>query len=215
MVDHLLARYLECGEGTQLPPERRLAAECGVSRAEIRKALSRLEQEGHLSREIGRGTFVRSPPADQLADVPNLKRSTSPREVMEARLVLEPELASLAAVNATTGHIEHMRELAVRMRRAGNWKDYEHEDGELHRLIARSAGNTLLEAVHRILDEVRRAVVWKWLDTRPSGPPVDYSSFAEHDRLIDAIERHDRTGAEEAMRHHLRTTADKLIGGRV
>lgn len=219
MVDQLIARYLDAGEGTRLPPERLLAAEFGVSRAEIRKALARLELDGHLSREIGRGTFVRTPPADPgasaLADLATLKRNTSPREVMEARLLLEPELASLAAVNATSGQIEHMHELAARMRRADNWKDYEQEDGELHRLIATSTGNTLLAAIHRGLDEVRRTVVWKWLDTRPSGPPADYSSFAEHDALIDAIERHDRAGAEAAMRRHLFTTSDKLIGGRV
>ncbi len=212
MVTQLLARYMDAGPGTQLPPERQLAAEFGVSRNEIRKALARLELDGRLSRETGRGTFVCAPPTDHLADVNSLQRSTSPREVMEARLLLEPELASLAAVNATYQQIEAMKALAEQMRQAGTWKAYEQFDGQLHRLIAESTGNKLLQAVHRIADDVRRTVVWKWLDTRPLGPPSTYSSFAEHDAIISAIEHRDRGGAMEAMRLHLRTTSNKLLG---
>ena len=214
MVAHLLARYIDAGAGTQLPPERQLAAEFGVSRSEIRKALARLELDGRLSRETGRGTFVTTPPTDHLADLSSLQRCTSPREVMEARLLLEPELASLAAVNATYQQIEAMKLLTRQMRQAETWQAYEQFDGQLHRLLAESTGNKLLEAVHRIADDVRRAVVWKWLDTRPSGPPTDYSSFAEHDTIIDAIERRDRAGAMEAMRRHLRTTSERLLGSK-
>lgn len=131
---------------------------------------------------------------------------------MEARLLIEPELASLAAVNATFKQIEVMRVLTGQMREVTTWKAYEQYDGKLHRLIAESTGNSLLVAVHKTVDEVRRAVVWKWLDTHPSGPSADYSSFAEHDAIVNAIEQHDRASAMEAMRRHLRTTVDKLMG---
>jgi DNA-binding FadR family transcriptional regulator len=212
LVVSLLSRYIDAGEGTRIPPERQLAAEFGVSRSEVRKALSRLELDGWLSREIGRGTFVRTPPPDHLSALDSLQRGTSPREAMEARLLIEPELASLSAVNATYSQIEAMHALAKQMRQAETWKAYEQYDGRLHRLIAESTGNKLLVAVHKTVDDVRRAVVWKWLDTRPSGPPADYTSFEEHDAIITAIEQRDRLGAMEAMRRHLRTTSDKLLG---
>ncbi|WP_315838418.1 FadR/GntR family transcriptional regulator [Bradyrhizobium prioriisuperbiae] len=212
MVLNLLSRYIEAGAGTQLPPERQLAAEFGVSRNEIRKALARLEADGQLTREVGRGTFVRAPLAEQVSELDTLQRSTSPREAMEARLLIEPELASLAAINASYKQIETMQALATQMRHAKTWEAYEQYDGRLHCLIAEAAGNKLLAAVHGIVNDVRRAVVWKWLDTRPSGPPPDYSSFDEHDAIIGAIEKRDRAGAMDAMRRHLRTTSDKLIG---
>jgi DNA-binding FadR family transcriptional regulator len=208
----LLLRYIDANVGTQLPPERQLAAEFGVTRAQIRKALAKIEAEGRLSRQVGRGTFICHPQHEPSQDVDSLQRGTSPREAMEARLLIEPELASLAAINASVMQIEAMRELAGQMRRSRTWNAYEQYDGQLHRLIAEAAGNKLLAAVHEIVNEVRRAVVWKWLDTRPSGPPEDYSSFAEHDDIISAIEKRDRSGAMEAMRRHLRTTSAKLIG---
>lgn len=208
----LLSRYLESGPGTRLPPERKLADELGLSRAEIRKLLARLEDEGRLSREVGRGTFVRPAYPDTATDRGTLEKSTSPREAMEARLVIEPELASLAAISASHRQIEAMRALAKQMRSSKTWKAYEQLDAQLHRLIAEAAGNKLLVAVHEIVNEVRRAVVWKRLDTRPIGPPPDYSSFGEHDAIIDAIEKRDRTGALEAMRRHLRTTQSRLFG---
>lgn len=211
-ITELLLRYIDSNAGERLPPERQLAAEFGVSRTEIRKALAKMEAEGRLSRQVGRGTFVQSLQPQTLPDLDSLQRGTSPREAMEARLLIEPELASLAAINATVKHIEAMRALAALMRQAQSWEAYEQYDGQLHSLIADAAGNKLLAAVHDIVNGVRRTVEWKWLDTRPSGPPADYSSFAEHDNIIGAIEKRDRTGAMEAMRRHLRTTSDKLIG---
>jgi len=173
--------------------------------------LSFLEREGLLSRQVGRGTFVNATqpkPSDE--DV--LKRGTSPREAMEARLLLEPELAGLAALNATFSQIEEMRETAARARRSKTWAAYEESDARLHRVIAAAAGNRLLLAVHEIVNDVRRAVIWKRLDTRPLGPPDGYSSFEEHDAIVSAIEGRDRNGAMEAMRRHLRTTSERLFG---
>ena len=47
------------GHGTRLPTERQLAADLGVSRAAIRHAMALLQAEGRVSREVGRGTFLR------------------------------------------------------------------------------------------------------------------------------------------------------------
>lgn len=216
MLVDLMARIAEAEPGKRLPPERQLAAEFGVSRNEIRKALARLELDGRLSREVGRGTFIRAPietrATDRSADLDALRERTSPRNAMEARLVLEPELARLAAVNATFKQIEALRALAQKMREAESWKDYELIDGRFHRQIAEATGNDLLSTIHRTLDDVRRSVVWRWLDMRPARPPSDYSSFAEHDAIITAIENRDRDGAMEAMRNHLKTTMNKLLG---
>ena len=49
-------------EGTRLPTERQLALDLGVSRSAIRHAMALLQAEGHVSREVGRGTFLRGVP---------------------------------------------------------------------------------------------------------------------------------------------------------
>jgi DNA-binding FadR family transcriptional regulator len=198
--------------GTRLPPERRLAEELGVTRAEVRKCLAILESEGRLVRKVGRGTFVRGQETGFTADINALSRDTSPRDAMQARLLIEPELAAVAAVHATAKQIDAMRDLATRTRGSRTWEEYEVADGRFHRLIAECSGNNLLMVVHDIVNEVRRAVIGGWLDTHPTGPPADYSSFAEHDAIVAAIEKRDRVTAAEAMRRHLRTTNARLIG---
>lgn len=208
VTERLSARVESDG---RLPAERKVAAELGLSRAEIRKTLAQLEAQGRIVRQVGRGTFLR-PAAPEGGDLRDIKRRTGPREAMQARLLIEPELASLAAVNATAEQIAALRGLTDAMRRVSDWSVYEKLDGQFHRLVAEAGGNTLLLAVHDIVNEVRRAVIWSWLDTRPAGPPPDYSSFAEHEAILDAIGRRDRRGAAEAMRSHLRTTSEKLIG---
>src|SRR6516162_9871914 len=53
------SRRAGLGPGSRLPTERQLAADLGATRTTIRRALAVLEAEGHISREVGRGTFLR------------------------------------------------------------------------------------------------------------------------------------------------------------
>ena len=93
----------------RLPPERALSEALGVTRAELRKALAVLEAEGLLWRHVGKGTFLGNRPLDTLADVAAITQRTNPAEVMRTRLLLEPEVARLAALNATPAQIAEMQ----------------------------------------------------------------------------------------------------------
>jgi DNA-binding FadR family transcriptional regulator len=53
------------GPGSRLPTERKLAADMGATRTSIRHALAVLQAQGHISREVGRGTFLRLDPAQR------------------------------------------------------------------------------------------------------------------------------------------------------
>jgi DNA-binding FadR family transcriptional regulator len=202
--------------GGRLPPERELAARFGVNRGAVRKALAVLEAEGHIRRHVGRGTFLTNGPAmaegglHRRPDVLEIADLTSPPEAMQARLILEPELARLAALNATSAQIAALRQLADRIRAVHGWSAYEDLDWRFHGLIAEATGNTLLVEMQRLVNGVRRAVVWGHLALRPVGPPPDYHSFAEHDAIVEAIVNRDRRGAAEAMRRHLDSTAAAL-----
>src|SRR4029077_2280979 len=62
-------------QGTRLPTERQLALDLGVSRAAIRHAMTLLQAEGHVSRQVGRGTFLRGVPDAGAAGPPEAPRA--------------------------------------------------------------------------------------------------------------------------------------------
>ena len=93
--------------GFQLPTEKSLVSQFSAARNAVRKALSQLESEGIIDRQVGRGTFVRhrhsQTEGDSWAD-------SSPAEVNEIRLLIEPAIADWAVVRATKSDIEQIRE---------------------------------------------------------------------------------------------------------
>ena len=198
---------------SRLPSERQLAEKLDVSRSELRKALSTLEHEGVLSRQVGRGTYLKRQVDDRAsaASIKVLAERTSPQEAMMARMSLEPELASLAAINASPRQLAEARDLAMNMQAASNWGAYETLDARFHNLIAEASGNTLLHELHKILNGVRVFVVWDKLPMPNEGPPANYHSFAEHDAILAALERHDRAAAHKAMRAHLKAILAAMI----
>lgn len=200
--------------GDRLPPERKLCERLGMSRGELRKAMMTLEANGVVERHVGRGTFLRATsPADE-GDMPLLERLaeiTSPHAAMMARLSLEPELAGHAAIHAAPRHLTEARRLCGSMQAASNWMEYEKHDTRLHELIAVASGNPLLAELHRIVNAVRVSVVWSNLELPQDGPPADYHSFAEHEEIVDALERRDRLAAHAAMRNHLKSVRATLL----
>ena len=190
-------------ETARLPSERVLGETLGVSRGELRKALAILEAEGAIWRHVGKGTFLGARPVKELSTVAGIAEVSNPREVMRARLLLEPLLAGEAALNATNADLEEMERCLVGTRRAESWRHYENWDNRLHRAVAEAAGNTVLLALFDLLNAVRRAVVWGRLRPQPERPPADHHSFADHEALVAAIRERDVTQAADAMRAHL------------
>jgi len=202
-------------DGARLPAERELCATLGIGRAELRKALLVLENNGALRREVGRGTFLAKKPGRVKSDASKqlteeIAERTGPFEAMVARLALEPELARLAAMHATPGHLKELRLLAKAMREAPSWLSYEEKDSEFHNLVAEASGNSLLRDVYKIMNGVRFVVVWRRLDTSQARPDARYHSFDEHDVIIDALERRDGPAAHKAMQAHLNSTLSTM-----
>lgn len=200
------------GPGDRLPPERALCAQLGVGRAELRRALDALEREGALWRHVGKGTFLSD--RDQDADdMSALAKRLSPADIARARFALEPAIAREAALHATAERIGTLRATALKARKAASWREYEALDTQLHREIAEAAGSLALLALADQLNTLRRMVAWGRLDREGVRPPDSHPSFAEHDRIVDAISGRDPDAAQTAMRAHLRTVAEKLFAG--
>jgi DNA-binding FadR family transcriptional regulator len=188
----------------RLPPERGLAEALGVSRAELRKALAALEAEGQLWRHVGKGTFLGARPLAAITGVAELARATPAGEMLRARLVLEPQLAGLAARRRSAAQLAAMAEaIAASRRPALSWRAYEGQDARLHREIAAAAGNAPLLHLFDELAAIRRALTWDRARERPDGPPPDHPSFAEHDAIAAAIAAGEAERATQAMHDHI------------
>lgn len=174
--------------GTKLP-EDELASIYSVSRALIRQALQALSHDRLVRLEPNRGAFVAQP----------TKREA--REVFEARALIEPKVAALAAEVATPMAIKQLRHhLTMEHEALHANRDSEAIilSAKFHAALADIAGHATLAGFVKDLlsrSSLIIALYWKRRDTT-------CESHAHH-ALVDAIERHDAKDAADLMRSHL------------
>ncbi|MFD1910948.1 FadR/GntR family transcriptional regulator [Halodurantibacterium flavum] len=198
----------------RLPAERELVEVLGVTRRALRKALALAEAEGRIWRHVGKGTFLGARPTAEEDPKANVIKQTSPRDVIRARLTLEPALAREAALNASAADIDELQLCARNCREAGTWRKYENWDNQLHIAIAGATQNRVLAMLFDELNTIRRTVVWGRSRSDSPGPPANHHSFDEHDAIVSAIIDRDPAAAEAAMRRHIETVSYKLLGHR-
>lgn len=202
----------EFGANDKLPPERKLCDTLGVTRSDLRKAFAVLEAEGVIWRHVGRGTFIGD--GESVSDhqsISAIAKRTTPREVMQARLVFEPLLCHQAALHATAEHVEELHRVAEKTRQATTWREYEAFDNHFHRLIAEATQNTPLIAMFDQLNALRRTVVWGRLRERSDHPLADHHSFREHEAILDAIRNRDANLCKSEMSSHLNSVTSRLF----
>jgi DNA-binding FadR family transcriptional regulator len=199
------------GPNDRLPPERALCDMLGVGRAQLRKAFSVLEAEGAIWRHVGRGTFVGDGRGLKVEPIEVVAKHTTPREVMRARLALEPQIAREAAIHGTLADLEALRRTDEKSRSVRTWREYEARDNQLHRLVAAAAHCAPLASLFDQLNALRRTVVWGRLRPQRERPPAEHHSYGEHARIIEAINERDSAAAEREMREHLRSVAARLF----
>ena len=204
---------------SRLPAERRLAVELGVSRSALRGGLAMLEAEGKIWRHVGKGTFVGNRPIRTSSDLSLVSRMTSPAEVLEVRLIVEPRIASLAAFNATAADIAHMQRCLLKIencfrgdnaRRAG--RAFDQWDGTLHRAIAEAAHNELLLALFDAINAVRSQTGWGRLQEAAMTRGRHQVYCRQHRGFVEAIAERDPARAESSMWEHIVTVQKNLLG---
>ena len=205
--------------GAKLPTERVLERQFGVSRNTLRKSLKRLEQEGKITREVGRGSFVTEAAAggdDRLnnpRDLLNRIQGASPVEVMEVRLMVEPLAAELAAMRATAEDLQRMDDCLEHCERAGDIAEFEHWDGMLHMTIVAAAKNGMLSALYEALNDLRRHAEWRRLKERSVTPERRSIYGDQHRRIVQLLKDRDAEGARTELRDHLMKVRSNLFGG--
>lgn len=206
MADQIKERIFhnELHEGEQLPNETELAVQFGVSRTVVREAMKRLEQEGFVEVQRGRGTFVvyRAGEAvrQSIGNLMEVQHSESWQALVEVRELLEPGIAYLAALRVDDAAIAALRAAVATMDQAMNDSDaYIEADNAFHLALARATGNslvtTLVEPMVALLSAQRKDVF-----TTPSGPQ---DGQYHHKRILLAIEQHDAEAARRCMVEHL------------
>ncbi len=189
--------------GDRLPPERDLAEKFVVSRTSVREALRALESLGLIEIRPGEGTFVREVSIDALVGPLALLLTTQREaiaELFEARRLLEPALAGLAAARATRDEIQEMDRILEEQAKeiaAGNTGLA--QDAAFHAAIGAAAHNrAITRLAHAIMDLLSQS---REESLNTPGRPT--RSHQDHRRILAAITARDERAARQAMLDHL------------
>ena len=191
--------------GDQLPAERELALQFGVSRTAVREAVKTLREKGLVEAYPGRGTFITSGSSNSIRLTLDRMIKTGNAEgtlhLVEVREILEPEIAALAATRADEESLVEMREAVSIMDKAKRDPDaFIEADLDFHLALAEAAANplilSLIDSIVGVLREQRISIFG--VDGGPERGQY------HHKRVLEAVENRDPAGARAAMRAHLR-----------
>ncbi len=206
----------EFAAGTRLPAERDLAKQLGVSRPSVREALIALEVEGWVEVRTGSGIYVQPPQQRNGAHAARNGNGNGhggewgPLQVMQARELVEAEVAALAArhakkvhLGAMHGALEHMREQAA----AG----IEPREGDeaFHTAIADACGNEVLSDTVRSYWSARHGPLFSRLGDYFETPASWSAAVVEHAAVLEAIRARDAQAARDAMQQHLKKATNR------
>jgi DNA-binding FadR family transcriptional regulator len=192
----------ELATGAELPSEREISSQLGVSRTVVREALGRLSSLGLVRSIHGSGTRVEAPSSRQVALGYQrlLRRPDVKLEHLAAiRLPLETAIASLAAVERTDDHLvqlEKAQKVLANPRRT--LESHVKADVAFHAILADATGNPLfqvvLEPIAELLSESRRQTLEHY------GAEL---AHRHHEKILEAVRQRDREAAAQAMREHI------------
>src|SRR5215469_702870 len=207
-----IARKIERGEwpdGYRLPPERELAATYGLARNTVRRALAQLDHR--LLRITGRGTYVKGKAGGPGTHFLGRLREASPADVMEVRLIMEPQAASIAAHRASADDLAEIEETLRRSIAAKGLAEFEHWDAALHLAIFRATKNALLIDYCEAINAARNQPHWYRLKQRSLTETRRQQYNGDHSGIVAALLQRDAEVARRLLHGHLLRVRDNLL----
>jgi len=215
--------------GERLPTEREIAETYGVSRTVIREAIIMLEIEGLVEVRKGSGVYVTNLPSDNVlfnnshneVDTNNLISAFSgltgtdigPFELLQARQLIESNIAEFAALQITKAEIDAIKKVLQEEKRAleigDNREDY---DRQFHILVAEATKNTFFSDVVKLMWRMRlESKMWAQLHTHID--TIDYRKtwLNEHALILSALQKKDAVAAKKAMWQHFESIKSTLL----
>jgi len=210
-----------------MPTERQLAIDLGVTRSSIRYALAIMEAQGQISREVGRGTYLRSaadhvgrigwisgsppsPPASVVALAAPPPSAFAPADVMMVRRLLEPPAMPLAVAWATSADFDEMDRCLAGGDHSATYEEFESWDLALHRSIMAATHSPLMRTLYAAIETARHGHVWGDLKRRSASAERRRDYQADHHQIVAALKQRDSAAAVKAMRTHLARVSDHL-----
>jgi DNA-binding FadR family transcriptional regulator len=193
--------------GERLPSERQLARRLEVGRASVREAIAALGLRGVLETRPGSGSFVAADALERLAPGggPAVAQDAGPFDLLEARLLLEPGVAALAArrgrPDAEAERLLDAMDAAESEGDRGGWNE---GDRRFHRQLAALTSNPVLlglaDAVAALMDQP----LWQRLrDDSIARPGRARLHAAEHRMIYEAVVAGDAAAASFYATQHL------------
>lgn len=190
---------LEFGPGRRLRAQD-IAAELNVSRTPIREALSRLEQEGLVTRGSGWGYVVK---AFTLDEVVNLYKV---RAALEAEAIRE---AITHVDEVTLRRLETVLDKAEAYLKRGSMREFQSTTRLFHEMTAQATRNPILcQMLALISDRIRIFSAHVMRQDRSRAKQI----CAENRKILKALKARDLTAAEAAVREHVGRASDSLVG---
>lgn len=195
---------IESGElatGEKLPPEAELAESFHVSRNSLREALKTLDTFGIIESLHGQGTFVSR---NAIQRIPNievlqlLSDNDDLQNLLDARLVLEPGIARLAAVRRTDADIDRLSESL------DTFVSNSHGLSSMFHIRVSEAANS--PVLHGFLQTIFQKLIYTPYPLLQEKLLVDQhdDEIREHKEILDAIIEGDGDAAQELMHMHLK-----------
>jgi GntR family transcriptional repressor for pyruvate dehydrogenase complex len=206
----LLAERGVLQPGRKMPREEEMTKLLGISRPSLRQAYKALNILGIIRAVPGDGTYISDSVSNTLSTPLTFLlalRKISYDEVFEFRILVEGELASVAASKVSEEEIQKMGDQLDMMAGAladGKIQDYLKFEYGFHMLIAKAAHNGLLMEIILIVSELLREVRRKLVDLIPATG----DDFQQHRDVYEALRAHDAAAACEAMRRHVKTAME-------
>ncbi|MCP4470504.1 MAG: FadR family transcriptional regulator [Gammaproteobacteria bacterium] len=193
----------------RLPAERNLAEEFDVSRGTIRSVLQILEKQHLVTRQIGSGTYVSHREVTNQQEIASI---TSPIEMVEVRIAIEPQLVRLAIANSSLRDLEELRD-ALRQCEScdGDAEKFARADTAFHMALAHCAKNKLMYWLYERISDVRRNSQWGSMKSKLLTPErMDYYN-RQHRALYEGLVARDTVRAVQIIKDHLYGVQDDLL----
>ena len=195
-------------EGDRLPNERSLGTRLNVSRTTIREAMRLLVSRRIVEVKRGSGTYVTAMPGmteDPFGFGFIYNKTRLVFDLLEIRLLFEPEIAALAAERASGREIEEIRALAKEVEKCiASGVNHSGPDVNFHMMIVKSTGN---EVLAKLMPVIIKGVPLFVEITRNR---ILRETVLTHRKIAEAIAGHDAAGARAAMTEHLQYNKNAL-----
>jgi DNA-binding FadR family transcriptional regulator len=200
--------------GEKLPTERELSETYGIGRAAVRRILAEAKERGLITQTVGSGTFVAKDASTllQATETEDAGMHTSPAELMEARMLIEPMIANLVVRNGTSADFLLMEQCCTRAENADSLEQFEHWDGALHQAIADATHNSIIKGVFQLMNKAREQGEWGSLKMKSLTPERRNAYEHEHRALVHALKDRDEERARLLTMEHLVNIRRNLLG---